>query len=176
MAGKESFQKKITRVRKPRVHIVTDVETGKAIEMAELPFVIGVLGEFVGQPAEPLAPLRDRRFVEITPDTFDEVLKKMKPRLSLRVDNRLEPGKSSTEQLSTVLEFDSLEDFEPQRVAQKVPYLKELVDLRTRLNDLKGTMDGRIAFEEMLEAAVRDPEKRKQLADEIERYKEGKNK
>jgi type VI secretion system protein ImpB len=170
MAGREGMQRKLSRVRRPRVHIVTDVETGKSIEMPELPFVVGVLGDFLGHPSQAQAPLRDRRFVEINPDTFDGVLKSMKPRLSLQVENRLKAD-DSNKALPTVLNFESLEDFEPHRVAEQVPYLKELVDMRSRLNDLKGSMDGRIAFEELLEQAVRDSKQREQLAAEIEKFK-----
>jgi len=176
MPGKEGLQKKLTRVRKPRVHIVMDVATGNAIEMPELPFIVGVVGDFSGQPAEPLASLRDRRFVEVNPDNFDDVLKTMKPRLSLRVDNRLEKDKADAGQLSAVLNFETLEDFEPHKVAEQVPYLKEMLDLRTRLNDLKGSMDGRTSFEEMLDEAIRDKDKRAELAEQIKKFKEGQQK
>jgi type VI secretion system protein ImpB len=176
MASKESLQKKLTRVRKPRVHIVTDVETGNSIEMPELPFVVGVLGEFSGHNTDP-RPLRDRRFVEVNPDNFDEILASIKPRLSLSVENRLKDeekpieGNTRAPQLSAVLEFERLEDFEPHKIAEKVPFLKDLVDLRTRLMDLKGSMDGRMKFEELLEQTVRDEDQRKKLAAEIEKFK-----
>jgi type VI secretion system protein ImpB len=172
MAGKEGMQRKLSRVRPPRVHIVTDVETGKAVEMPELPFVVGVLGEFSGHPKGEQTALRDRRFVEITPDNFDKVLESMKPRLSLRVDNRLEEGQADAGQLSAELEFKSLEDFEPHRVAEQVPYLRKLVDLRSKLNDLRADMDGRENFEELLDKTIRDTETRKQLAGEIQKFKQ----
>jgi type VI secretion system protein ImpB len=149
--------------------------------MPELPFVVGVLGNFSGQPAEPLPQLRDRRFIEINPDNFDEILKSMKPRLSLTVENRLQErktdeGKADAGQLTEVLQFESLEDFEPHRIAEKVSYLKDIVDLRTRLNDLKANMAGRIAFEEMLETTIRDEATRTRLRDEIKKFKEGRPK
>jgi type VI secretion system protein ImpB len=168
----QSLQKKLTRVRPPRVHITQDVETGNAIEMKELPFVVGVLGDLSGQPLEPLAALRDRKFVEITPDNFDAVLEKMKPRLALAIDNKLQPDKPDAGKLKIDLNFKSLEDFEPQRIAEQVPALKELLDLRTRLSDLKGSFQGNPKFEEELDEIVRNTEKRGQLAGEIKKSRE----
>jgi type VI secretion system protein ImpB len=165
----KSLQQKLTRVRPPRVHITTDVETGDAIEMKELPFVVGVLGDFSGQPAEPLPLLRDRKFVEINPDNFDAVLEKMKPRLALTVENKLQPDKPDAGKLKLDLTFNSLEDFEPQRVAERIPALKELLDLRTKLGDLKGSFQGNPNFEEQLDEIVKNTEKRSQLAGEIEK-------
>lgn len=172
----KSMQHKLTRVRPPRVHITQDVETGSAIEMVELPFVVGVIGDFSGQPAEPLAPVRDRKFVEINPDNFDTVLKAMNPRLSLTVDNKLAKDDAKAARLKLDLTFESLEDFEPQRVAEQVPALKQLVDLRTKLSDLKGSLQGNPKFEELLLETVQNTEKRGQLATEIQRSKEDKDK
>src|SRR5689334_23851753 len=87
--GRESTQQKLSRVRAPRVHVTYDVEVGDAIEMKELPFVMGVLGDFTGQPEQPLPRLRDRKFVEVNPDNFDQVLEGMKPHLSFSVENKL---------------------------------------------------------------------------------------
>lgn len=170
----QSLQKKLTRVRPPRVHITTDVETGDAIEMKELPFVVGVLGDFSGQPLEQLPDVRDRKFVEINPDNFDAVLESMKPRLSLSVENKLQPDKPDGGKLKLDLTFNSLEDFEPQRIAQQVPALKELLDLRTKLGDLKVSFQGNPKFEEQLDEIVRSTEKRAQLAGEIEKSKDTK--
>jgi type VI secretion system protein ImpB len=152
------------------------VETGAAIEMTELPFVVGVLGDFSGQPAEPLAQVPERKFVEINPDNFDTVLKAMNPRLSLSVDNKLAKDDASAARLKVDLTFESLEDFEPQRVAEQVPALKQLLDLRTKLADLKGSLQGNLKFEELLHEAVQNTERRSQLATEIERSKEDKDK
>jgi len=159
----------LTRVRPPRVHITTDVETGDAIQMKELPFIVGVLGDLSGQPAEPLASLRDRKFVEITPDNFDAVLEKMKPRLALSVDNRLQPEKDDPGKLKVDLTFNSLEDFEPQRVAENVPALKDLLDLRTQLGSFKASFQGNPNFEEKLDEIIKNSEKRSQLAAELKK-------
>jgi len=163
----QSQQKKIGRVRPPRVHITMDVETGDAIELKELPFVVGVLGDFTGQPVDPLPMVRDRKFVEVNPDTFDSVLKKMKPHLALTVGNKLQPEKEEAGKLKLDLTFEELEDFEPQRVAEKVPALKELLDLRTKLNNLKATFQGNPNWEEELDRIIRNTEQRTQLANEI---------
>ncbi len=122
--AKESVHKKLERVRPPHVHVTYDVEVGDAIEVKELPFVMGVLGDFSGQPTEPLARLKDRRFVEVTPDNFDSVLESMKPHLAFSVENKLSDD-SEAGQLKADLTFKSLEDFEPEQVARQVKPLKE---------------------------------------------------
>lgn len=172
----KGMQHKLTRVRPPRVHITTDVETGDAIEMVELPFVVGVLGDFSGQPAEPLAPLRDRKFVEINPDNFDTVLKAMNPRVSLTVNNKLAKDDPNAARLKMDLTFESLEDFEPQRVAEQVPAMKQLMELRSKLSDLKASLQGNPQFEELLHAAVQNTERRGQLTTQIQQAKEDKDK
>src|SRR5579863_536739 len=131
--AKQSTQHKLDRVRPPRVHVTYDVEVGDAIELKELPFVMGVLGDFTGQPTEPLPRLRDRKFVEVNPDNFDSVLEGMKPHLSFSVENKLsdEPDAAN---LKVNLNFKSMDDFEPENVAQQVRPLKELLDLRTKLS------------------------------------------
>src|SRR5436305_2996672 len=138
---RESVNKKLERVRPPRVQISYDVEVGNAIEMKELPFVMGVLGDFTGQPEEPLPRLKDRKFVEVTPDNFDDVLANMKPHLAYTVENKLsddaEPGKMAVD-----LRFRSMDDFEPASVARQVKPLRELLELRTKLADLRGTLQG----------------------------------
>lgn len=169
----KSLQQKLTRVRPPRVHITTDVETGDAIEMKELPFVVGVLGDFSGQPVDALPLVRDRKFVEINPDNFDTVLESMKPHLALSVDNKLQPEKADTK-LKLDLTFKSLEDFEPQRIAQQVPELQKLLELRTKLGDLKGSFQGNPNFEEQMDDIIKSTEKRAQLAGEIQKSKESK--
>jgi len=138
--------------------------------MLELPFVVGVLGDFSGQPAAPLAQVRDRSFVEVNPDNFDSVLKAMKPRLLMRVDNKLDKSNPDSK-IGVELNFSELEDFEPHRVAEQVPELKKLVDLRTKLSDLKGSLQGNPKFEELLDETVRNTDKRGQLAGEIEKSK-----
>lgn len=170
----KSLQHKLSRVRPPRIHITTDVETGAAIEMLELPFVVGVLGDFSGQPAEALPQMRDRKFVEVNPDNFDQVLKSMKPRLTMKVDNKMDRKSADPGKIGVELKFESLEDFEPGRVADQVPGLKKIVDLRTKLSNLKSSLQGNPGFEELLDEAVRNTDKRSQLAKEIEKTKEEK--
>src|SRR6185312_5528548 len=137
--ARNSTQHKLDRVRPPRVHITYDVEVGDAIEMKELPFVVGVLGDFTGQPTQPLPRLRDRKFVEVTPDNFDQVLEGMKPHLAFSVENKLSED-AEAPQLRVDLHFKSLDDFEPENVVKQVKPLKELMDLRTRLSDLRGSL------------------------------------
>lgn len=147
--ARESSQHKLDRVRPPRVHITYDVEVGDAIELKELPFVMGVMGDFTGMPEQPLPKLRDRKFVEITPDNFDKVLEGMNPHLAFAVENKLSED-SDAGQLKVDLKFKSLDDFEPQNVAKQVKPLNELMKLRTKLADLRGTLMGNEKLEEAL--------------------------
>ena len=165
MANKGT-QHKLDRVRPPRVHVTYDVEVGDAIEMKELPFVMGVLGDFTGQPEQPLARLRDRKFVEVTPDNFDSVLEGMKPHLAFSVENKLSED-SDAGQLKVDLRFKSLDDFEPENVAKQVKPLKELLDLRTRLSDLRGSLQGNDKLDELLVDAVNNTAKLEKLRGEI---------
>src|ERR1700739_3577088 len=166
MAGRESTQHKLDRVRSPRVHITYDVEVGGAIELKELPFVVGVLGDFTGQPEQPLAKLKERKFVEVNPDNFDSVLEGMKPHLSFAVENKLSED-SNAGQIRVDLKFKSLEDFEPEQVARQVKPLKELLDLRTRLNDLKGTLQTNEKLDEALLDALSKSDKLDKLKAEV---------
>jgi len=165
MANKGT-QHKLDRVRPPRVHVTYDVEVGDAIELKELPFVMGVLGDFTGQPEEPLARLRDRKFVEVTPDNFDSVLDGMKPHLAFSVENKLSEEPDAG-QIKVDLRFKSLDDFEPENVARQVKPLKELLDLRTRLSDLRGSLQGNDKLDELLVDAVSNTEKLEKLRGEI---------
>jgi type VI secretion system protein ImpB len=171
--AKQSTQHKLDRVRSPRVQITYDVEVGGAIEMKELPFVMGVMGDFTGQPTEPLARVKDRKFVEITPDNFDTVLESMKPHLAYSVENKLseDPGAAK---LKVDLTFKSLDDFAPESVARQVKPLRELLELRDRLSDLRGSMQGNDKLEEMLREAVTDKDKLARLKSEMG-TKEGSN-
>jgi len=169
----ESVHKKLGRVRPPRVHVTYDVEVGDAIEKKELPFVMGVLGDFTGQPEQPLPKLKERRFVEVTPDNFDSVLESMKPHLSFAVENKLSDDPNAG-QLKVDLHFKSLDDFEPEQVARQVKPLRELLELRTRLNDLKGTLQTNEKLDEALLEAVSKTEKLNKLKSEVGE-KEGSN-
>lgn len=164
--ARESTQHKLDRVRSPRVQITYDVEVGGAIELKELPFVVGVLGDFTGQPEQPLPKLKDRKFVEVNPDNFDTVLEGMKPHLSFAVENKLSE-ESDAANLKVDLHFGKLEDFEPQNVARQVKPLKELLELRTRLSDLRGSLQGNDKLEEMLLESVGNADKLEKLKGEM---------
>ena len=164
--AREGVQKKLERVRPPRVHISYDVETGGAIEMKELPFVMGVLGDFTGQPAEPLAKLKDRKFVEVNPDNFDDVLASMKPHLSFAVENKLSEDPNAGK-IGVDLHFKSMDDFSPDQVARQVKPLRELLELRTKLADLRGNLQGNDKLDEVLQATLQDAEKMKKLKEEV---------
>jgi len=164
--GRESTQHKLDRVRSPRVQITYDVELGGAIELKELPFVVGVLGDFTGQPEQPLPKLKDRKFVEVNPDNFDTVLEGMKPHLSYSVENKLSEEQDAPN-LKIDLKFSKMEDFEPQNVARQVKPLKELLDLRTRLSDLRGSLQGNDKLEEALLGAVSNKDRLEKLKGEV---------
>jgi type VI secretion system protein ImpB len=160
------MQHKLDRVRPPRVQITYDVEVGDAIEVKELPFVMGVLGDFTGQPTEPLARLKDRKFVEVTPDNFDNVIENMKPHLAYSVENKLSTEKDAPN-LKVDLNFKSMDDFAPENVARQVGPLRELLELRGRLSDLRGNMQGNDKLEELLRDAVTDEAKLAKLRAEL---------
>lgn len=164
--AKASTQHKLDRVRPPRVHVTYDVELGDAIELKELPFVMGVLGDFSGQPEAPLPKLKDRKFVEVTPDNFDSVLEGMKPHLAFSVENKLSED-ANAGQLKVDLHFKSLDDFSPDKVAEQVKPLKELLDLRGKLSDLRGSLQGNDKLEELLLDAVGNSDKLGKLKAEI---------
>jgi type VI secretion system protein ImpB len=160
----QGTQKKLERVRPPRVSITYEVETGGAIEMKELPFVMGVLADLSGNAAQPLPRLKERKFVEINPDNFDTVLKSAQPRLQFTTDNKLNPDGSK---IAVELKFESLEDFSPDRVAEQVKPLRELLELRTKLADLRGRLQGNDRLEEILQETINDAESMRRLRAEI---------
>lgn len=161
MPKKESTQHKLDRVRSPRVHITYDVEIGGAIENKELPFVLGVLGDFSGMPEEQLPRVRDRKFVEIDRDNFDQVLAAMKPRLAYRVDNKLTNDGSK---MGVELKFKSLDDFHPDNVVKQVEPLHKLVEARKKLSDLLSKMDGNDKLEQILNEIVANTGSQQQLS------------
>ncbi len=161
MPKKESIQHKLDRVRPPRVHITYDVEVGGAIENKELPFVLGVLGDFSGQPEEALPRVKDRKLIEIDRDNFDQVLAAMKPRLAYRVDNKLTNDGSK---MSVELRFKSIDDFQPDNVVQQVEPLRKLVNARQRLSDLLSKMDGNDKLETILNEIASDTNAQAQLS------------
>jgi type VI secretion system protein ImpB len=164
MPKKESIQQKLKRVRPPRVQITYDVEIGGAMELKELPFVVGVLGDFSGQPAQELPRVKDRKIIEIDRDNFDQVLAGMTPRLAMRVDNKLTNDDSK---LNVELRFNSLQDFEPDNIVQQVEPLRQLVEARQKLRDLLSKTDGNNRLEELLQNVMQNTNAQKQLADSL---------
>ena len=158
--AKESLQKKLSRVRPPRVHITYDVETGDAIEKREIPFVAGVLADLSGQPEQPLPALKDRKFVEIDKDNFDRVLGQINPRLAFKVDNRLSEDDT---RLGVELRFESMADFEPAAVAKQVPSLRKLLELRNALNNLRSSLIGNDKLESLLKEVLSNSETLKRI-------------
>ena len=168
--AKESTQHKLDRVRPPRVQITYDVETDGAIQLKELPFVAGVLADLSGKPEEPLARLRDRKFVEIDRDNFDAVLKGMKPRLAFQTDNKLT---NDDTKMPVELKFSSLDDFEPEQVAKQVEPLRRLLETRQQLAALLAKADGNDRLSERLKAIIGNTELLKKLSEEAGRTTPG---
>jgi type VI secretion system protein ImpB len=164
-----SVQDKLDRVRKPRVHIKYEVETEGASIEKELPFVAGVMGDFSGDPTTKLPELRDRKFVQIDRDNFNRIMERMAPGLNLRVANTLtEEGG----EMAVNLKFNSMDDFEPAKVIDQVPALKNLMDARNKLRDLLAKADRSEDLEAMLEKILGDEDALKKLSEEI-KAKEG---
>jgi type VI secretion system protein ImpB len=157
----DSQQKKVGRVRPPRVQISYDVETNGAMVKTELPFVVGVIADLSGQRKETLPGLKDRAFVNIDRDNFNDVLKKAAPRLAMKVQNKLT---SEDTKLAVELNFENLEDFSPARVASQVPALKELLEMRQRLTQLLSKMEGNDKLEQLLTDVLSNTEKALALA------------
>lgn len=161
--ARESTQHKLDRVRPPRVHITYDVEVGDAIEMKELPFVMGVISDLSGKPDAPLPRLRDRKFVDIDRDNFDDVMKGMKPRLAFQVENKL---KDDDTKMGVELHFNSIEDFEPEQVARQVEPLRKLMDIRRELSGLLAKADGNDKLGEKLREIIGNTELLEKIAKE----------
>ena len=159
-----SIHKKLERVRKPRVHLIYEVETGGAAVKRELPFVVGVMGDFSGNPSQPLKPLRDRKFVQIDRDNFNDVLASTAPELNLRVENTL--AGDNTE-MAVNLKFRSMDDFQPANVVNQIEPMKKLLETRNRLSDLLAKADRSTKLESLLEDALQDPEMMKKLSREL---------
>ncbi len=136
----ESTQKKLSRIRPPRVQITYDVETGGAIEKKELPLVVGIMADLAGKPAEALPPVKARKFVDIDRDTFNDVMASINPRLAFQVDNKLD--EESDTKLNVELKFRKMDDLRPESIIQQVDALRKLFEARTRLNDLLAKLDG----------------------------------
>jgi type VI secretion system protein ImpB len=161
----QSIHSKLSRVRKPRVHITYDVETEGAVVQKELPFVVGVLGDFSGRPTEPLPSLKDRKFVQIDRDNFDEVMGRMRPALSFKVENTLQGNGS---EMLVELKFRSMDDFEPAAIAEQIPAIKSLLEVRNRLRDLLTKADRSEELENLLERVLQNEGDLKELAADLE--------
>jgi type VI secretion system protein ImpB len=160
----ESVYDSLDRVRKPRIQIRYDVETEGGVVKKELPFVVGVLGDFSGNPTEPLKPLRDRKFISIDRDNFDQILARMTPGLNLKVENTLKGDKS---EIGVQLAFSKMEDFEPGNVAKQVKPLRELLETRAKLRDLQTKVDRSDKLENLLEQVLQNSDKLKEISGEI---------
>lgn len=165
-----SIHDKLNRVRKPRVHITYEVETEGAEIVKELPFVVGIMGDFSGDPTQPLRPMTDRKFIQVDRDNFNEVMARMTPGLNLKVDNKLADDGS---QMSVNLKFNSMDDFEPARVAEQVPALKVLLDTRNKLRDLMSKADRSDELESLLEKVLSNQTELESLSDQLGLKKEG---
>jgi type VI secretion system protein ImpB len=159
-----SIQHKLDRVRRPRVQISYDVETNGAMQKVELPFVVGVLADLSGQPSAPLRPLKERKAVNIDRDNFDDVLKKSAPRVAMKVQNKLTDADTK---LAVELKFESIEDFDPARVAAQVPALKKLLDMRLELTQLLSKMEGNDKLDQLLADVLSNTDKAKELATQM---------
>jgi len=160
--GSESIFGKKERIRPPRVHISYDVELNGAQVMKELPFVVGVMADLSGNPADALPKPMDRKFTEIDRDNFDDVLMSMKPRLAYKVDNKLTDDDT---ELSVELNFNNMADFSPEKVAQQVGPLNDLLEVRGKLKALLSKTEGNDRLEELLNAIMDNTEMRDKLKD-----------
>ena len=162
--GSESLQSKLDRVRRPRVQIKYEVETEGAMEIKELPFVLGVLADLSGQPKEALKPMKDRKFVQIDTETFSRVMEQNAPRVAVKVQNKLTDENTN---LNVELTFKEIGDFDPGRIAEQVPALRELLEMRRKLDHLLSKMEGNDKLEQKLAEVLADTEKAMALAKEL---------
>lgn len=159
-----SIHDKLNRVRKPRVHITYDVETEGAVVQKELPFVVGVLGDFSGNPTSPLKPLKDRKFVQIDRDNFNDVMARSTPGLNLKVENTL---KGDGSEMGVQLQFNSMDDFEPAKIVNQVDPLRKLMETRNKLRDLLTKVDRSDELEKVLEGVLSNEEQLKKLQGDL---------
>ncbi|WP_207482421.1 type VI secretion system contractile sheath small subunit [Arenibaculum pallidiluteum] len=156
----ESTQKKLDRIRPPRVQITYDVHIGNATEKKELPLLMGILADLSGKPAEPLPKVKDRKFVEIDRDNFNDVLAASGPRLAFQVENKLQDDGSK---MNVLLNFREIDDFGPVAVIKQVPALARLLEARQRLSDLLGKLDGNDELGSILNDVVANTEQQTEL-------------
>lgn len=166
MSKKESVQKKLQRVRPPRVQLTYDVEIGDAIEQKEIPFVVGVMGDFSGNSEVTLPKLKDRKFVNVDLDNFDDVMKGVEPSTVYRVKNTLTENGG---EFAVNIKFRSIEDFRPESVVQQVEPLRKLLDARSKLSDLRNKLAGNDKLEDVLSEVLSNTENLQQLGKETQR-------
>ena len=159
-----SINDKLERVRKPRVHIKYEVETEGAVVERELPFVVGVMGDFSGNPTTALRPLKDRKFIQIDRDNFNDVMSRIAPELNMKVANTL---KDDGSEMAVQLKFKSIDDFEPGKVAEQVPALKKLMETRNKLRDLMTKVDRSDELEKLLERVLQNDSDLKALSSQL---------
>lgn len=159
----ESTQHKLDRIRPPRVQITYDVETGGAIEQKELPFIVGIMADLSGHPAEALPKVKDRKFVEIDRDNFNDVMESIAPRLEVSVPNRLKGDGN----MRLELNFRNMDDFGPLEIVKQVDQLRALHDARQRLSDLLTKLDGNEDLEELLRAVAANPDNQTEIRDAL---------
>jgi len=160
----ESIQSKIERVRKPRVHLKYEVFVGDAKELKELPFVVGVLGDFSGNPTTPLKSLANRKFIDINRDNFNDIMAKMTPAVNLKVENTL---KGDGSEMAVQLKFNAIEDFEPAEIVRQVEPLRKLLETRDKLRDLLIKVDRSDDLEKLLEDVLKNTEQIKKLSSDL---------
>lgn len=165
MAKRESVQKKLQRIRPPRVQLTYDVEVGDGREIKELPFVVGVLGDFSTASELEKTKLKDKKFINVDLDNIDEVIESLAPRANFQVDNTLteEGGKISVD-----LTFKSMDDFRPENVVQQVDPLKKLVAARERLTDLRNKISNNERLEDLLDDVLQNTDQVRKLSLEAE--------
>jgi type VI secretion system protein ImpB len=166
----ESIHDKLKRVRKPRVHITYDVETNGAVQEKEIPFVMGVMGDYSGDNTENKKALKDRKFSQIDRDNFNEVMSNVSPQLNMKVENTLENDGS---EMSVNLDFNNMEDFEPQNIVEKVDPLKKLMATRNKLRDLLTKADRSDDLEALLEEVLSSTDALARLKGELGSDEEG---
>ncbi|TQV85867.1 type VI secretion system contractile sheath small subunit [Aliikangiella coralliicola] len=160
----ESIHNKLKRVRKPRVHITYDVETNGAVSKKEIPFVMGVMGDYSGDNTENKKALKDRKFSQIDRDNFNEIMAKTAPKLDLKVDNTMEGDGS---EMSVNLDFKHMEDFEPHKIVDQVEPLRKLMETRNKLRDLLSKADRSEELEDLLEEILSNTETIASLSGEL---------
>jgi type VI secretion system protein ImpB len=160
----ESVQKKLGRVRPPRVQITYDVETGGAIEKKELPLVVGIMADLAGKPDGAVVPVKNRKFVEIDRDNFNDVCAAIAPRAVLQVTNRLQDDDSK---MNVELRFKKIDDFRPESIVQQIEPLKKLFEARQRLNDLIGKLDGNDDLDALLQDIAKNTDEAKKIKEQV---------